>query len=168
MGRDTFKGCIWRSDLQLFLICQFSICEHHPELATQAEPLKGLTAERGFWKSPPWERCLHWLTRILGSVVVPIALAQPEFMRESFLWNCMFLLKKKFSCTFFLCKKNANRGKFKFRHTVSYTAAKRSSICKHFHEAACQFAFIGLFGFHYNSLIFPIGGWQDRELGEVK
>lgn len=82
--------------MQLFLICHFSLCEHHPALAAKerAEPMKGLTAERGFWEIPQrGRRRLHWLTRILGSVVVPIALALLEVMRESFLWNCMFLSK---------------------------------------------------------------------------
>lgn len=164
---DTLKGLIWSSDLQLFLICQFPVCEHHPQLAAKekAEPLKGLTAERGFWKSPLWERHLHWLARILGSVVILIALAH-EFMKESILWNCMFLLKKKviFMYFFFCVKRMTTEKNLNLDILLPTLLPSMVAFVSVFIDIACQFAFIGLLRFHYNYLIFPIDWGQGRGL----
>lgn len=68
----------------------------------------------------------------------------------------MLLLKSNFH-TLVLCKKNAKREIFKFRHNGFYSTAKSgSSICKGFYDVSCQSSLISLFSSHYNSLIFSM------------
>lgn len=79
----------------------------------------------------------------------------------------MLLLKSNFHALF-LCKKNANRKNLNLEILVPALQPRVVAFVRAFMMLHVNFFSLGLFGSHYSSLIFPVGGWQDRELREVK